>query len=94
MSWKVGQGWGVGTRAVIEASRHDGGDRKRGVKAVGNVKLDNKVSWQHAPEKRGEMYNISMKISQICSQYKPKYHMRLNLYEQRRSKNAQKLSEN
>ena len=25
MSWKVGQGWGVDTRAVIEASRHDTG---------------------------------------------------------------------
>ena len=40
MRWKVGQGWGVGTRAVPEASLHDG-DRKRGVKAVGNVTLDN-----------------------------------------------------
>ena len=69
----------MGTRAVIEASRHDGGDRKRGVKAVGNVKLDNKVSWQHALE-RGEMY-ISMKISQICSQDMSTYHLRLNLYE-------------
>ena len=25
MSWKVGQGWGVDTRAIIEASRHDTG---------------------------------------------------------------------
>ena len=40
-------------------------------------------------EKRGEIYTyISMKISQICSQYKPKYHVRLNLYGQRRSDNA------
>ena len=38
----MGQGWDVGTRAFIEASRHDGG-RKRGVKAIGNVTLDNKV---------------------------------------------------
>ena len=68
----------MGTRAVIEASRHDGGDidRKRGVKAVGNVKLDNKVSWQHALERR----HILMKIGQICSQNKSTYHLRLNLY--------------
>ena len=68
----------MGTRAVIEASRHDGGDidRKRGVKAVGNVRLDNKVSWQHALERGHKL----MKIRQKCSQDKSTYHLRLNLY--------------